>query len=59
MGDVERVLGELKEFKRATLKELDYIRKDIHNLNVFKWKIAGISSLLVGSIELIHLLVLK
>lgn len=54
MSDMDRLLGELKEFKRATLKELEQIKKEIHNLNKFKWKVTGIMTVLVGIFEAIH-----
>ena len=40
-------IGELREFKRATLEELKEIKKDIRSLNGFKWRVAGGSALLV------------
>ena len=53
------ILGELKEFKRSTLKELEYIRKEIHNLNAFKWRVTGIMSFLVGLAEIAHIVISK
>jgi len=54
------ILGELKEFKRATLSDLSQIKKEIRALNQFKWRVAGgaavLSVLLVIAIEAVHLL---
>lgn len=41
MNDQSLILGELKEFKRATLEELRHIKRDVHELKNFKWRIVG------------------
>jgi hypothetical protein len=35
------LIGELREFKRATLEELREIKRDIKALNEFRWKLTG------------------
>ena len=59
MKDVDLILGELKEFKRATLKELEQIKKDVHTLSIFKWKVTGIMTFLVGASEVIHMFIIN
>lgn len=41
MPKEDQILGELKEFKRATLKRLDEIEKEVKGLAQFKWRVAG------------------
>ncbi len=41
------ILGELKEFKRATLSDLQEIKSDIQELKKFRWKIDGRNAALV------------
>lgn len=50
------ILGELKEFKRATLVELDIIKKDVRDLSIFKWKAAGIMSFIMLLGEAVHVI---
>lgn len=45
--EFEEFVGEIREFKRATLTELGEIKKDVKALNNFKWRVAGGSALLV------------
>lgn len=54
MNDTDRILGELKEFKRNTLYELKELRKEMKSLSNFRWKITGSLSIVVVMIELIH-----
>lgn len=60
MDGTERIIGELKEFKRVTIKELDTIKQDIRALQNFKWRVVGgamvIAGLVSGAFELIHLM---
>ena len=51
MNDTERVIGELKEFKRATLDELALIRQKVEDLNAFKWKATGTMAVVVFALE--------
>ena len=39
--DVNEFMGEIREFKRATLTELHGIKKDVKALNKIHWKVAG------------------
>ena len=39
--DVNEFIGEIREFKRATLTELNEIKKDVKALNRIHWKVAG------------------
>ena len=65
MSDTERVIGELKEFKRVALKEMDNLRddlrevkKEVRMLMRFKWRVAGGSAVLMtvltAVVEAIH-----
>lgn len=53
MNDTQRILGELKEFKRATLEELEDIKEKVDALNAFKWKVTGAMVLVVAVIEVL------
>lgn len=53
MSDTQRLLGELREFKRATLLELSEIRKKVDDLNAFKWKATGMMAVVVFVMEAI------
>lgn len=59
MNDTDRIIGELKEFKRVTITELYEIKRDVRSLQQFKWRVAGGATLLAfaltGVIEMIHL----
>lgn len=59
MRDSERIIGELAEFKRATLEELRDIKKDLRGLQRFKWRVAGgaatLSMLLTAIAEFLHI----
>lgn len=37
------LLGELREFKRQTIKELQELKRDVRSLNRFHWKLIGAS----------------
>lgn len=52
--DGKILLGELKEFKRQTVFELQEIRKDVKTLMAFKWKVIGTA----GAVSLLATLVL-
>jgi hypothetical protein len=52
-GNTRMMLGELKEFKRATLEELAKIRKQVEELNAFRWKAAGVMASVVFVFEAI------
>lgn len=52
-GNTRMMLGELKEFKRATLEELSVIRKRVEDLNAFKWKATGVMATVVFALEAI------
>lgn len=60
LDGVDRILGELKEFKRATVSELNDIKKDLRALQEFKWRLAGgaavLAFALTGVIELVRLI---
>lgn len=53
MNDTERVIGELKEFKRATLEKLDLIERRVSALDEFKWKVTGAMVFIVAMIEVL------
>ena len=55
MNDTERIIGELQEFKRATLLEMWELKRDIRGLLTFKWKAAGIMGVLVAMVEVAHM----
>lgn len=64
MPDTERLIGELKEFKRATLRELESINgeiseldKSVQKLLSFKWKFTGAVTAVVSIVEVIHIFV--
>lgn len=57
MNDADRILGELKEFKRSTIEELKEIREELKGLSQFRWKVAGSLSVLFAMAELIHVIV--
>lgn len=59
MNDTERVIGELKEFKRATLEELKSLRTEVKTLSEFRWKAAGVVAALMGAVEFVHLWMTK
>lgn len=42
----EYKLGGLMEFKGSVSRRLDSIEKKVDNLNVWRWKVAGMTSLL-------------
>lgn len=50
--DEQLLLGELKEFKRATLSRLENIEKKVDSLDKFKVKVTLIMVSLLGTIEL-------
>lgn len=41
MSDSELILGELKEFKRATLERLQSLEKKMDESVKFQWKLTG------------------
>lgn len=45
MGEHDRILGELIEFRRVVLEDLKEIKKDIKINNEFRWKTLGISGM--------------
>lgn len=59
----DRIIGELTEFKRVALKELEDIKKielaairnDVKELMMFKWKATGIMAFLVTTVEMLHM----
>lgn len=51
----DRLLGELLEFKRASLERLDRVETKVDNLVSFKWKVLGGAAALMAAIELGHL----
>lgn len=53
MNDTERVLGELQEFKRATIEKLDRIEDRVKSLDEFKLKVTGAMVLVVAVIEIL------
>jgi hypothetical protein len=55
MNDTERVIGELQEFKRATLKEMTELKNDVRELLAFRWKQAGVYGFLLATAEVLHL----
>lgn len=55
MGDTERVIGELTEFKRATLSKLNDLEIQVRELSYFKWKATGFMAAILTAIELAHL----
>ena len=55
MSDTDRVIGELKEFKRATLAELKDLRREVRSLTHFKWRFAGMMASLMGAIEVVRI----
>lgn len=50
--DQAQIIGELKEFKRATLSELREIKGDIKSLKKFRWMSAGRNALAIFLISL-------
>lgn len=46
------ILGELKEFRNATLRRLDSIEDKVSNLDKFKLKVTLITGGILGIIEL-------
>jgi hypothetical protein len=46
------ILGELKEFKRATMERLDAIERKVDSLDKFKIKVTVIMVAVLGTIEL-------
>lgn len=63
MNDTQRIIGELKEFKRATLDRLsglesqvddrfEKLQKKVDALNAFKWKATGMMAAVVFIMEL-------
>jgi tetrahydromethanopterin S-methyltransferase subunit G len=46
------ILGELKEFKRATMERLDDIEKKVDRLDRFKIKVTVVMVAVLGTIEL-------
>ena len=59
MGDGERVLGELLEFKRTAIRDLDEIKRGMDSLQAFKWRVAGgaavLSAIMTGLAEAVHI----
>lgn len=55
--DLSRVLGELEEFKRASILELHEIKSQIKELSVFKWKVAGGMAAFMAAVEVAHLFI--
>lgn len=59
MGDGERMLGELLEFKRAAIRDLEEIKRGMDSLHAFKWRVAGgaavLSVMMTGIAEAIHI----
>lgn len=53
MNDTQRILGELSEFKRATLEKLGTVDRKIDALDAFKWKATGIMATVVFIFEAI------
>lgn len=53
-SDTSKILGELQEFKRATLVELAGIKKDVRDLSIFRWKAAGIMGFILILGEAVH-----
>ena len=53
MDNRDLLLGELREFKSQTQSDLKEIKEDIRSLNIFKWKIAGISGFMAFMATLI------
>ena len=51
------IIGELKEFKRATLNELREIKGDIQDLKKFKWKFDGQITVLVVLVSIVTSLI--
>ena len=45
--DASEIIGELREFKRATLDELKELKKDVKALNKIHWKAAGGTATLI------------
>lgn len=56
MNDTERVIGELREFKRATLSELAELKQEVKELLAFKWKATGIMAFIFASFEAVRIL---
>lgn len=51
MSSVDMILGELREFKRATLHRLDEIERQVAASQRFRWKMigaAGVVAFIVG-----------
>lgn len=58
--DTERIIGELKEFKRASIErfddlddEISGLKKEVRSLTRFRWKVAGGFSVLFVLFELL------
>lgn len=51
MSDTEMVLGELKEFKRATLVEIAELRREVRELMSWKWKALGALAAVVMCVQ--------
>jgi hypothetical protein len=55
MGDTERVLGRLEEFKESTEKKLDALDKKVEALTSFKWRATGFMAALMGGFEVVKM----
>ena len=59
MNDTDRVLGELKEFKRRTIEELRDLRGEVRQIAHWRWKVTGGLTVVIALSELVNVFLRK
>lgn len=59
MNDTDRIIGELKEFKRVTIEEIKALKEDVKALSQWRWRVAGGLTVVIALAELVNVVIKK
>lgn len=55
MNDTDRILGELKEFKRSAIDKFDKLERKVDAIAHWRWKVTGALTAAIGAAELVRI----